>query len=484
VSDNVIACQPACYAVRGIINPNYGRWIAGKCVNIDTHTLAIIQDAALRPDPSGRDTHTIRVEFPEASRQFVAHVDGDYCKQFGMVLSDHQCSTTDGVVGSIVSFFTGDSLIKMYRLGTDVTEDAIVKFISNRNATSNFKSTVPEYMKSHSAWKSNSMRGPAGQPIDTPVSLRRMGVIDENREWVDGKIVFRRRKRRDAARRMFDSIANDVINNPYNVVTGIMVDHVISATKRHVMTLKKIATAGSATLLKKYGSLATVNAIQSAAIRHAAVDAVAAQTGKMIAMSVRLSSAALTGVGLISIVGPVLDLFWSTCWDPLHMTFKPLNDGDLKRIIQTGAVQMWQNSVPLEYTPEYAWDSYYGQDIDHAHIMYTTISLAIAEYAASVKYTAMGSLTDAAGADFYATGMRYAASPDVVNRVIKLRKLAYTVSVAGTCAMTVLGVTLCKFLCAVIAATALIVYKTYASAVEYYASTGYDHDTSYAAYIV
>lgn len=211
---------------------------------------------------------------------------------------------------------------------------------------------------------------------------------------------------------------------------------------------------------------------------------VAAQTGKMIAMSARLSSAALTGVGVISIVGPVLDLFWSTCWDPLHMTFKPLDDDDLRRIIQTGAVQMWKDSVPLEYTPEYAWDSYYGQDVEHAGIMYSTISLAIAEYAASITRTAMGSAIISTDTNFYDTVMGYAASPDVVNRAIGLRRLAYATSVAGTCAMSVFGVTFYKFMCVMIAATALIVYKMYANAVEYYATVGYDYSMSSVSYII
>lgn len=486
ISDNVIACQPACYALSGILNPNYARWIDHKCVNIDARAVAIMQDAALRPNPTGRDTYTIRVDFPDASRQFVAHVDADYCNQFGMILSEHQCKTTEGTMGYVVSFFTGESLIKMYRLSTDRAGEAIMKFISSResNTKSTFTNTVPEYMNSIKSWKSNVAATNQNEDLQMPISLNRLGIIDDNREWIDGKIVFKR-KRRETVRQVVDNVVNDVIENPYDLVSGIMVDHVISAAKKHVTKLKKIAESNSDVLLRKYVNGSIISHIQSATIKHMTADVVATQTSKMIAISSRLSTAALTGVGILSIVGPVLDLFWATCWDPMHMTFKPLDDNDLRNIIQTSAVNMWKNAVPLEYTPEYAWDNYYGRDIDIEEIMYTTISVAIAEYVSSIKSTAMGSSIINTNAEhFYDTVINYPTLPDVVKRALELRNLSWNLTIVGTCMMTVMRVTMAKFLCIMVIVTILLVYKTFNSISEYYKNMGYDYDMSTASYII
>lgn len=437
IHPTITSCGPACFAVPGVINPFYARWINTKCINMDAGVIAFFLDPALRANPTGRDSYTMTVKFPNESREFVATVDAGYCNQFGMVYDsvNGQCDTTSSTAGYVVSFFTGESLIKIFRLGTNHVDDFFVSLLSRargdaKNETEPATNETADDIRKK--WISNTGGNDASPILDIPISLSKLGIA-EGDTWTNGTVVRRsaRSKRNvgsvyDESRALFDKVSDDILKSPYDIVGGFAVDHAITRAKKYIIQLKRnllINTRAMSEIEKR---------VASSVIRHMTIDRVVVETGKMISLSAKLSTAALSAVGLVSIIGPVLDLFWTMCWDPLYMTFRPMTDADAKKIIQTAAVNKWKNE-PMEFLPENAWDNYYGSgEKKYDEIMYDTLTRATMEYIKSRTVSAMGSrISDEQPFDDRV--LNYDTMPSLCMRLRELHSITAVLLTMGGC---------------------------------------------------
>lgn len=439
----ITSCGPACFAVRGVINPFYARWINTKCINMDAGVIAFFLDPALRANPTGRDSYTMTVKFPNESREFVATVDSGYCRQFGMVYDsvNGQCDTTSSSAGYVVSFFTGESLIKIFRLGANHIDDFFVSLLSRARSDAIENETNPTTTTETAEEIRQKWISTTGVPLpvlDIPISLTKLGIITDGDIWTNGTVTHRsvRTKRNvesvyDKSRSLFDKISDDIIKSPYSVIGGFAVDHVITRAKKYIIQLKK-------NLLINTRIMSTVEKrVASSVIRHMTIDRVVVETGKMVTLSAKLSTAALSAVGLISIIGPVLDLFWAMCWDPLYMTFRPMSDADARKIIQTAAVNKWKTD-PVEFLPENAWDNYYGAtEKKYDEIMYGTLTQATMDYIKSRTVSAMGSQISNEQL-FDDRVLNYDTMPSFCMRLRELRNVTTVLSIMGGCMVFVI----------------------------------------------
>lgn len=443
VHPSITACGPACYAVSGAMNPFYSRWAGTKCITMDAAAIAFFIDPALRADPTGRDSYTMTVRFPpNETREFVATVDAGYCDQFGMVYDTAMgsCETTNSTAGAVVSFFTGESLIKMFRLSTDGAEEFFASLISRSDLTHRLAGAdTTDTGTSAAAAREQWLRTQPGAAattndvIATPVSLSALGLNAPGDVWTDtggGGVTNRgssKRSKRSTSsenvRSFVDKVADDLIKNPQNtvggIVGGVVTDHAVTRAKKYIVQLKK-------TLLINTSAMTDIERrVASTVVRRMTIDRVAVETGKMIALSARLSTAALSTVGIVSVIGPILDLFWATCWDPLNMTFRPMSNADAKRFIQTAAVEKWKTE-PIEFLPEYAWDNYYADESADS-VVYAELTRAVIEYVKHRTTTAMGSNL----VTYDQQILNYDTMPGLCMKLRELRNIAVTACAAS-----------------------------------------------------
>lgn len=452
----ITACAPACFAVPNTMNPFYSRWAGTKCITVDAGTVAFFIDPALRADATGRDKYTMTVEFPDDTREFIVNVDEDYCRQFGMAYdaAHGECTTTNTAAGAVVSFFTGDSLVKMFRLGADGISEFFVSLLSRARNDPGHTTDRTGYEITESAerarerWIAVQNTDDTGRrdPIAVPVSLNKLG-IGTGGYWTDGRVHFVRARRSvydTKVRPLVDQISYDLINHPMNVAGGFAIDHAVGQAKKYVVRLKRklmINTRVMSELEKRAAS---------SAIRQMTIDRVAVEMGRMITLSARLSTAALSVVGLVTIIGPALDLFFATCWDPMNMNFRPISNADARAIIQTAAVNMWRTE-PLEFLPEYAWDNYYceynnndryddggggggGGTLGFDEVMYAAITAAVIEYTNSRKTSASGSNLASSEIKMYDQQiLEYDTMPSLCARLMELYDDTKVLCIMGTC---------------------------------------------------
>lgn len=424
LNKDIAACQPSCYGTyvkSSRINPIYGKWVNGKCINYNAETIAFFLDPELRPDPTGRDNYSMHITFPNDTREFSIKIDEEYCNQFGMVLENHKCSVTNTSPGYFVSFFIGDSMIKLFKLGYNYTSSVMYDLLVTRRADYKYSDTIPVPNYYTRRAKNDKLKlvtdknvydntvGFVNKSIIIPSLYKHFGISSDDIRFVNGKPV---KSTIMIDTRTFDTVNADnmlhsiysaenetdkqhnpiyatdggkirnVIDNTMmgiesnaNMIMGtIAMDYAIQSTLKHVKNFRSIIENSPKHIIELLEKNSKIkNVILSHAMNYMIRDRVIVETGKMIALSTRLSISAISVVGLLSVVGPLFDVFWELCWDPFKLTINPLDDETISKIINRAASSSWKTE-PLEITPEYMWDNYYGVDIDNlAEVTYTNV---------------------------------------------------------------------------------------------------------------
>lgn len=377
LQNNLVVCQPQCFVNKQQDQPNtlFGTWSGSKCIRRDTELIKFFTDASLRSDPSNRDKYTMQIKFPDNTREIEVHVDSVYCDQFGLVYdaTKGSCETTNNIFSYAISFITGESLVKVYRLGENQMSkiaDRMIQWASYSKPQDEYFTELKTREQAISEWWSEI--SPPAQTIEIPFRFSthetRPGPVKINSSYnSDTSLIPRKtyemndkkvdnQQTEKSIRYTVDTIGQFIEENAPEFGIAYIIDKTLNKTRRKIIELEP--------LLKRLAPSVTQNIMESNINRIITTAAMRqmVKTSTMIAISSSLATRITVGTlragNILLAVGGIIDLVVHFLWDPIHLTLKPLDDNAVKQIIQNTTVQ---NIFPVELTPEIAWNEYYGK---------------------------------------------------------------------------------------------------------------------------
>lgn len=385
LQNGLITCQPQCFINDQYIgyNPLYGTWSESICIRRDPELMKFFIDASLRSDPTGRDKYSMRITFPNNTREIEVHVDDAYCDQFGLVYDATRgsCETTNNNFSYAITFITGESLMKMYRLGENqmsliadrmiqwashsqnlqkeyftelkTREQAMIEWMSSENNSIDvYKLQIPFQFSTHD---SSLTTGPIIINLSTNPDTK-LKSENYSKNVSSQKIV---NKMSTSLRYKVDAIGQFIENAAPEIGAAFLIDKTTNKIRQKIVKFEPV--------LKRLVPLVTNNAIESNVSKLVTTAAMRqmVKTTTITAISVSLATKIIVGTlkagNILMAVGGIIDLAFNFLWDPINLTPKPLNDENIKKIIQETTVQ---NVFPIELTPEIAWDEYYRKNMD------------------------------------------------------------------------------------------------------------------------
>lgn len=381
LNNGLVACQPQCFvnAQYNNYNPLYGTWSGTTCIRRDTELLKFFTDASMRSNPTGRDKYSMKIKFPDSSREIEVHVDDTYCKQFGLVYDSTKgsCETTNNNLSYTISFLTGESILKIYRLGENQMSsitDRMIQWASRTTGSVTEYTEIKDHKQALSEWMAVNNDSVSDLTLQIPFrfstyeshttsikinvtnrpDINDISPISPNNN--NNKNTQSAKNDSVSLRYKVDTLGQFIIDSSPEVGAAVVIDQTTNELRRKIVELEPLIKRLAPTVTQKPIDSVVSKIITNASIRQMAKTSAISS----MSMATRMAAGTLRMGNIVMAVGGILDIAFTFLWDPINLTQRPLDDEIIKHTIQETTAK---NKFSIELTPEIAWDEYYGRDI-------------------------------------------------------------------------------------------------------------------------